>query len=36
MSEAETAAVLEVSVGTVKAHASRGLERLREILAARD
>jgi RNA polymerase sigma-70 factor (sigma-E family) len=36
MSEAETAAVLEVSVGTVKAHASRGLERLREILAAHD
>jgi RNA polymerase sigma-70 factor (sigma-E family) len=36
MSEAETAAVLQVSVGTVKSHASRGLERLREILAARD
>ncbi len=34
MSEAETAAVLRVSVGTVKAHGSRGLARLREALHA--
>jgi RNA polymerase sigma factor (sigma-70 family) len=33
LSEAETAAVLDLSVGTVKSHASRGLERLREVLA---
>ena len=32
LSEIETASILEVSVGTVKAHASRGLERLREVL----
>jgi RNA polymerase sigma-70 factor (sigma-E family) len=36
LSEAETAAALDLSVGTVKAHASRGLERLREVLAAQD
>ena len=34
LSEAETAAALGVSVGTVKAHASRGLDRLREVLAS--
>jgi RNA polymerase sigma factor (sigma-70 family) len=33
-SEAETAAILEISVGTVKAHASRGLDELREVLSA--
>jgi RNA polymerase sigma-70 factor (sigma-E family) len=36
LSEAETAALLDVSIGTVKAHASRGLERLREVLAAQN
>lgn len=34
LSEAETAEVLGISVGTVKSHASRGLERLREVLEA--
>jgi RNA polymerase sigma factor (sigma-70 family) len=34
LSEAETAAVLDLSVGTVKSHASRGLERLREVLGS--
>ncbi len=33
LSEAETASILDVSVGTVKSHASRGLERLRAVLA---
>jgi RNA polymerase sigma-70 factor (sigma-E family) len=33
LSEAETASVLDISVGTVKAHASRGLDRLREVMA---
>jgi RNA polymerase sigma-70 factor (sigma-E family) len=32
LSEAETASILDISVGTVKAHASRGLDRLREVL----
>jgi RNA polymerase sigma factor (sigma-70 family) len=32
LSEAETASTLDISVGTVKAHASRGLDRLREVL----
>ena len=36
LSEADTAAILEVSVGTVKAHASRGLERLRAVLSQDD
>ena len=36
LSEAETADALGCSIGTVKAHASRGLERLREVLAAQD
>lgn len=36
LSEAETAAALGISIGTVKAHASRGLDRLREVLAAAD
>jgi RNA polymerase sigma factor (sigma-70 family) len=33
LSEAETASLLDISVGTVKAHASRGLDRLREVLS---
>ena len=33
LSEAETAAILDLNVGTVKSHASRGLQRLREALA---
>lgn len=32
LSEAETAALLDCSVGSVKAHASRGLARLRAVL----
>jgi RNA polymerase sigma-70 factor (sigma-E family) len=32
LSEAETAAVLDLNIGTVKSHASRGLARLRETL----
>ncbi|MEV6970840.1 SigE family RNA polymerase sigma factor [Hamadaea sp. NPDC051192] len=32
LSEAETAQVLEMSLGTVKSHASRGLARLRDLL----
>ncbi len=35
LSEAETAAVMGISVGTVKSHASRGLARLRELVVAR-
>jgi RNA polymerase sigma-70 factor (sigma-E family) len=34
MSEAETAAVMGVSVGTVKSHTSRGLAHLRELVPA--
>jgi RNA polymerase sigma-70 factor (sigma-E family) len=34
MSEAETAAALQCSVGSVKSQASRGLARLREVLTA--
>lgn len=33
LSEADTAEVLEVSVGTVKSQVSRGMDRLREVLA---
>jgi hypothetical protein len=33
-SEAETAALLNCSVGTVKSQAARGLTRLREVLAS--
>jgi RNA polymerase sigma-70 factor (sigma-E family) len=36
LSEAETAAMLDLSIGTVKSHASRGLDRLREVLAERE
>jgi len=36
LSEADTAAALGVSVGTVKAHVSRGLDRLRDALAKVD
>ncbi|HEU4425218.1 MAG TPA: SigE family RNA polymerase sigma factor [Pilimelia sp.] len=36
LSEAATAELLGCSVGTVKSHASRGLARLREVLAAED
>lgn len=36
LSEAEVADLLDVSVGTVKSSASRGLARLRESLAAQD
>ena len=32
LSEAETAAILECSIGTVKSQASRGLDRLRAVL----
>ena len=35
LSEAETAEVLGVSVGTVKSQVSRGLDRLEELLASR-
>lgn len=33
LSEAETAAILDINIGTVKSHASRGLQRLREVMA---
>jgi len=36
LSEADTAALLGVSVGTVKTQASRGLARLRELLGSED
>lgn len=36
LSEAATAELLGCSVGTVKSHASRGLARLREVLAAEE
>jgi RNA polymerase sigma factor (sigma-70 family) len=36
LTEAETAAVLQVSLGTVKSHGSRGLARLREALDTLD
>ena len=36
LSEAETARILHCSVGTVKSHASRGLARLRDVLAPLD
>jgi RNA polymerase sigma-70 factor (sigma-E family) len=36
LSEQETAAAMDVSVGTVKSHTSRGLARLRELVPAPD